>query len=188
MVSAAADRTYDSWELPEEVWEVLEPLLPVRNATRGAPRTVDLRRIAAGVFFVLRTGIQWHALPREPYGPSSTVYYYFRQWQAADVYRDLWVKGLEFFDFLEGLDWEWLSSDGALRKAPLGGEKKWAQSDRPGEVGDEAPSRDRGPRLADCHRDSGREHAGPVPVSRDAGDDRATATGSVGGQTKQRVA
>ena len=74
MVSADADRRSASWELPEEVWEILEPLLPVRNATRGRPRIVDLRRVAAGVFFVLRTGIPWQALPREPYGPSSTVY------------------------------------------------------------------------------------------------------------------
>src|SRR5438105_11256498 len=151
-MSAPAAATHASWELPEAVWAILEPLLPVRNATRGRPRRVDLRRVAAGVFFVLRTGIQWHALPREPYGPSSTVYYYFRQWQADDVFRNLWVEGLKIFDFLEGIDWEWLSSDGAMRKAPLGGEKKWAQSDRPGEIGDEAQSRDGGPRFADCHR------------------------------------
>src|SRR6266576_2493620 len=138
MVTAEPQPKYDSWELAEAVWELLEPLLPVRNATRGAPRRVDLRRIAAGVFFVLRTGIQWHALPREQFGPASTVYYYFRQWQADDVFRKLWVKALELFDLVEGIDCEWLSIDGAMRKAPLGGEKKWAQSDRSGEIGDEA--------------------------------------------------
>jgi len=170
------------------MWAIMEPLLPVRNATRGRPRTVDLRRIAAGVFYVLRTGIQWHALPREQFGPSSTVYYYFRQWQEADVFRTLWVQALEFYDFVEGIDWEWLSIDGAMRKAPLGGEKKWAQSNRPGEVGNEAQ-----PGLgrwgdADGDRGRGGEHAGSVLAGRDVGYDRAAATASVGGQTEQLVA
>jgi putative transposase len=127
-VTAEAERKYDSWELPETVWEVMEPLLPVRNAKRGRPRVVDLRQIAAGVFYVLRTGIQWQAVPREQFGPWSTVYYYFRQWQEAKVFKALWVKALELYDTLVGIDWNWLSIDGAMRKAPLGGDKKRAES------------------------------------------------------------
>jgi len=127
-VTAEVERKYDSWELPETVWEVMEPLLPVRNATRGRPTVVDRRKIAAGVFYVLRTGIQWHAVPREQFGPWNTVYYYFRQWQDAKVFEELWIKALELYDTLVGLDLEWLSIDGAMRKAPLGGEKKWAES------------------------------------------------------------
>lgn len=116
---------YASWELPDVVWEVMEPLLPTLNAQRGRPRQVDLQRIAAGVFYVLRTGSHWHAVPREQFGPSSTVYYYFRQWHDAGVFRQLWARALEWYDTLEGIDWDWLSVDGAMRKAPLGGEKKW---------------------------------------------------------------
>jgi putative transposase len=126
MVLAETERRDEVWELPDAVWEAMEPLLPVCNAHRGRPRAVDLRRIAAGVFYVLRTGMQWHALPREQFGPSSTVYYYFRQWQDADVFRQLWAKALTLYDTLIGIDWEWLSVDGTMRKAPLGGEKKWA--------------------------------------------------------------
>ena len=137
MVAAEQER-YQPWELPEAVWQLMEPLLPVRNATRGRPRTVDLQRIAAGVFYVLRTGLQWQALPREQFGPATTVYYYFRQWQDAGVFEELWRQALELFDFAEGIDWEWLSVDGAMRKAPLGGEKKWAQSHGPQQVGDKA--------------------------------------------------
>ena len=42
---------------------------------------------------------------------------------AAGVFLELWQVGLERYDELQGLDWSWLSMDGALTKAPLGGEK-----------------------------------------------------------------
>src|SRR5712691_13051586 len=99
-----SEQRYEPWELPAVVWTVMEPLLPTLNAQRGRPRQVDLQRIAAGVFFVLRTGIQWHAVPRERFGPSSTLDYYFRQWQAAGVFRQLWMNALELYDTLEGID------------------------------------------------------------------------------------
>lgn len=39
------------------------------------------------------------------------------------VFLELWPSGLELYDELEGLDWSWQSMDGAMTKAPLGGEK-----------------------------------------------------------------
>jgi transposase len=130
--------TRASWQLPEELWQLLEPRLPVLNARRGRPRRVDLKRIAAGIFFVLRTGIQWQALPREQFGPASTVYYYFRQWEEAGVFEDVWAAAVAAFDEEVGLDWTWQSIDGCMTKAPLGGENERAESDRPRQVGDEA--------------------------------------------------
>jgi transposase len=153
--SAEEVQRCESWELPAVVWQVLQPLLPVRNAHRGRPREVDLQRIAAGVFYVLRTGIHWHAVPREQFGPSSTVYYYFRQWTEADVFKQLWANALARYDTVAGIDWEWLSGDGAMRKAPLGGEKNRPQSHGSGEIWDQAqcncgtsrpPAGDRGSR------------------------------------------
>ena len=38
--------------------------------------------------------------------------------------RSLWRVGLERYDELKGLDWSWLSMDGAMTKSPLGGGKK----------------------------------------------------------------
>jgi putative transposase len=130
--------TAPSWEFPEVLWEAMEPLLPVLNAHRGRPRTVDLKRIAAGIFFVLRTGIHWHALPRDQFGPSSTVYYYFRQWEEAGVFEDTWAAALAAYDARVGLDWSWQSIDGCMTKAPLGGENDGAEPDRSGEVGHQA--------------------------------------------------
>jgi putative transposase len=66
-------------DLTTEEWALLAPLLPP-SQPRGRPRSVDLRRIASGLFYVLRTGCAWRYLPRE-YGPWQTVYYYFRRWR-----------------------------------------------------------------------------------------------------------
>jgi hypothetical protein len=54
---------------------------------------------------------------------------------------------VEHFDDLRGIDWAWLSMDGAMTKAPLGG-AHWSQSDRSRQVRGEAQSADRGPRRA----------------------------------------
>lgn len=131
-------KRYASWELPDEIWVMLEPLLPIRNWWMGRPTEVDLHRVAAGIFFVLRTGIQWNALPREQFGPPSTVYYYFKQWRDANVFRTLWAKALERYDAEVGLEWLWQSLDAAITKAPQGGEKNRTESDGPRQVRDQA--------------------------------------------------
>jgi hypothetical protein len=48
------------------------------------------------------------------------------------VFLKLWQAGIEQFDELQGIEWAWLNLDGAMTKAPLGGEKNRAKSDRPG--------------------------------------------------------
>ena len=183
----ADHQQYQSWELPAVVWQVLEPLVPTRNAVRGRPRQVDLRRIAAGIFYVLRTGIHWHALPREQFGPSSTVYYYFRQWQDAGLFEQLWAKALELYDTMQGIEWEWLSVDGAMRKAPLGGEKKWAQSNGSGEVRDEAQSGDGRAGVTAGDRSGWGELSRPTAASGDLGCNRGAAPRRPGGQPIERV-
>ncbi len=55
-------------------------------------------------------------------GPSS-AYRRFREWLEAGVFRAFWRQGLLAYEALAGIDWEWLAMDGAMGKAPLGGEK-----------------------------------------------------------------
>jgi putative transposase len=38
------------------------------------------------------------------------------------VFLKLWKKGVEQFDELKGIEWKWLSMDGAMTKAPFGSE------------------------------------------------------------------
>ena len=108
-----------SSELPDSVWQRMEPLIPGRKSHMGRPRSVNLRRITEGVFYVLRTGVHWQAVPRERFGPPSTVYYYFSQWVKAGVFEKLWVEALAVYDDLSGLEWTWQGIDGAITNAPL---------------------------------------------------------------------
>lgn len=39
------------------------------------------------------------------------------------MFRKLWQQGLRAYDAFKGLDWQWQAMDGAMTKAPLGGEK-----------------------------------------------------------------
>jgi putative transposase len=125
--------TTTAYHVSDELWAVLEPLLPVHeNRHRfggGRPRVPD-RRCADAIFYVLRTGCQWAALSQTKLCARSTAHDRFQQWVEADVFLKLWQGGVQQFDDLQGLDWEWLSMDGAMTKAPLGGEKNRAQSHR----------------------------------------------------------
>ena len=102
-------------------------LIPVRlNSHRfggGRPRVPD-RRCADAISYVLRTGCQWEALNQTDLWDKSTAHDRFQEWVAAGVFLKLWYAGVEQSDELQGIDWAWLSMDGALSKAPLGGERR----------------------------------------------------------------
>ncbi len=109
------------WRIPEEVWAQLEPLLPPEKApgTPGRP-VVPFRQVMDGILYVLRTGCQWKALPRE-YGSGSTCHRRFQAWVDAGVFERLWGTLLTRYDELRGIQWRWQSLDSATVKAPLGG-------------------------------------------------------------------
>ena len=117
--------------MSDELWAAFQPLLPVHQNTHrfggGRPRVPD-RKCADGIFFVFRTGCQWKALDETELCSGSTAHARFQEWAAAGVFLKFWQGGLEQFDELIGIDWNWLSMDGALTKAPLAGEKKRSQS------------------------------------------------------------
>jgi putative transposase len=43
-----------------------------------------------------------------------------RQWEQKAFFLRLWQAGLQVYDELEGIQWEWQAVDGAMTKAPLG--------------------------------------------------------------------
>jgi putative transposase len=120
------NRTTTGFRVSDALWAVLEPLLPVHVNTHrfggGRPRVPD-RRCADAIFYVLRTGCQWEALKETELCAKSTAHDRFREWVDAGVFLLLWQAGLEQFDQLQGIDWNWLPLDGAMTKAPLGGDK-----------------------------------------------------------------
>src|SRR5512138_583833 len=118
--------TTTGFRVSDALWAVLEPFLPVHMNTHrfggGRPRVAD-RRCADAIFYVLRTGCQWEALNQTELCAKSTAHDRFQEWVAAGVFLRLWQAGVEQFDELKGIDWQWWSMDGAMTKAPLGGEK-----------------------------------------------------------------
>jgi transposase len=75
------------YELSDFEWQVIAPLLP--NKPRGVPR-VDDRRVLNGIFWVLRTGAPWRALPVE-FGPYTTCYNRFVRWRKAGSGTASWL-------------------------------------------------------------------------------------------------
>ena len=65
-------------DLTDEEWALVGPLIP--PARRGGNKgTVNLREVVNGLMYVLSTGCQWRALPKD-LPPRSTVYDYFDLW------------------------------------------------------------------------------------------------------------
>ena len=116
----------DSWRLSDKLWKQIEPLLPERKAhPLGChnPREPD-RDAMNDILFVLRTGCQWNALDATGICSCSSAYRRFREWADAGVFDAFWRRGLTRYDGLKGIDWSWLSMDGAMTKAPVAGSKK----------------------------------------------------------------
>ena len=127
-MSAASSSKFH--QIPDSLWERIVPLLPVykRSFKGGRPR-LDLRKVVTGIIFVLRTGCQWKAMPAQ-FGSGSAIHSYFQEWVESGVFEKLWQLALQEYDELKGIDWRWQSLDGAMTKAPLGGEKNREKPNR----------------------------------------------------------
>jgi transposase len=117
-------------QMPEKMWRRFEPLLPkYRRSPKGGRPRVNLRCVANGILYLLRTGCQWKALPPQ-FGASSTVHRYFQEWSRRRVFYRFWKKCLQTYDARRGIAWRWQALDGSMTKAPLGGEKNRQKPDR----------------------------------------------------------
>ncbi len=141
----------ESYQIADELWAKMQPLLPKHVNTHrfggGRPRADD-RKCMNAIWFVLRTGCQWDALDATGICPSSTAHDRFQEWVKAGVFQRLWQAGLLDYDKVKGLDWAWQSMDGAMTKAPLGGEKMWTESHGSGQKRRQTQPADRGERRA----------------------------------------
>ena len=76
-------RRYES-DVTDKEWEIVESMLP-KQGPLGRPRETDLREVFNAIQYVLATGCQWRALPRD-FPPHSTVINYFYRWQGDGVF------------------------------------------------------------------------------------------------------
>ena len=70
------------FDLSDEEWALLEPLMPKARKSARA----DDRKILNAIFYVLRTGMPWRDLP-ERYGPYTTAYNRFNRWSRRGIWK-----------------------------------------------------------------------------------------------------
>ncbi len=114
--------------LDDELWRLIEPLLPVRKRRFRHPgrKRIDDRRTLAGILFVLRTGIAWQQLPQElEYGSGMTCWRRLKEWQQAGVFQALHERLLSQLRAAGRLDLSTAVCDSASLRA------LWGREDRP---------------------------------------------------------
>jgi len=82
----------------------------------------------------------------------------FQQWQQADVLQALWQAGVMEYDSVKGINWECQAMDGAMTKAPLGGESTGPNPTDRGKKGTKRHGekrRKKSDRFLDIERDVG---------------------------------
>ncbi len=91
------------YELTDEQWQRLQPLLPSHKKEGRPPK--DDRRIVNGMLWLLRTGAPWRDLP-ERYGPWGTVSSRFYRWRKAGHWDRIWAALQQQTDAKGQLRWE----------------------------------------------------------------------------------
>ena len=84
--AAVVRRRYDS-DLQDDEWALIAPYIPGPKPG-GRPRDVDIRAVVDAIFYLLKTGCQWRALPHD-YPPWGTVNWYWNQWRDSGLWREL---------------------------------------------------------------------------------------------------
>ena|SRR4030043_676596 len=119
----------DNFGFSDPVWEELKQIIPKpidKHPLKCHRKRIDDRRVMEAILFVLMTGCQWQALDKTNLCKHSVAHKRFQEWRDAGVFEEFWRRGLLMYDEKKGIDWRWLSLDGAMTKSPLGGEKTGA--------------------------------------------------------------
>lgn len=106
--------------VPDELWEVVEPLIPKverRYRYPGRKRVPD-RQVLTGILFVLKTGIPWEDLPQEMgCGSGVTCWRRLREWQEQGVWQKLHEVLLAKLNAAGEIDWQRAAVDSSQVRA-----------------------------------------------------------------------
>lgn len=115
------------WVVSDELWELVEPLLPRRERRfryPGRKRFPD-REALCGILFVLHTGIAWQQLPAElGFGSGVTCWRRLDEWQRAGVWEQLHALLLSRLRAAGEIEWARAVVDSSQIQAKKGAPKR----------------------------------------------------------------
>lgn len=115
------------WIVEDELWELIEPLLPPWPRKAPDPRPVDDWRCLQGILYVLYNDVSWQRLPLElGFGSGQTCWRRLGRWHEAGVFETLHGIRLAELHAADALDWTWACVDASHIRA-----KERGRGDRP---------------------------------------------------------
>jgi putative transposase len=163
------------WEIPDELWRRIEPILQEFWPRKPTGRRVaSWRKMLNGIIFRMRSGCQWGQMP-ERFGPKSTVHDWFQRWVEGGIFEKIWAELVAECDEIGGVKWEWQSADAMLGKARFGGEKDGQESHRSRQEGDKEEPVGRRRRRPSGRGDRRGQRRGAEAAGRDDRVDRGRA-------------
>ncbi len=114
--------------LDDELWALIEPLLPPPKPRRSrypGRKPLDDRALLTGILFILQTGLRWDLLPREMgCGSGMSFWRRLRDWQAAGVWNRLHEVLLAKLRAADQIDWSRVIVDSSSIRAVGAGQKR----------------------------------------------------------------
>lgn len=105
--------------LLEEYIKCIEEEFPAKPTGR---RRIDSHALIAGIYYLLKTGCQWGALPL-CFGSSKTIWHRLKELTEKNIFQKIWKSELMRYDLKKGLEVDHLSVDTCHKKAPIGGKR-----------------------------------------------------------------
>lgn len=114
--------------LSDELWALIEPLLPPPKPRRErypGRKPLEDRKVLTGILFVLQSGIPWEMLPKEMgCGSGMSCWRRLRAWQEAGVWNRLHEVLLARLRAADSLDWSRVIVDSSSIRAVGAGQKQ----------------------------------------------------------------
>jgi transposase len=105
--------------VPDDVWAVFEPILPVVVYKGNGRKPKGNRECWHGLFYLLITGIGWEMLPA-CFPSYKTIQRRLKLWLELDCFHTAWQQLAQRYERLRGLNWDKVLLDGSKKPAKKG--------------------------------------------------------------------